>query len=98
MVRFQDKVEKWLCKQEGNLKKEEGRWKRYPRAITMVFFLGIELALFIGLIWLVLAPPTPVEPAQKMTVLGFFDFFMSIQLPAVYWSVIFLFLWMTKWT
>ena len=98
---FQDKVEAWMNTQERNLKKEEGRWKRYPRTILMMFGLAIAFALLFAMVNQVFFPPPPPEPTlgtTQMTIMEFVDTMLTVQLPGFWWAVIFLFLWMTKWT
>lgn len=94
---FQERVEDWMEKQEKTLKSEEGRLKRYPRTFTMLFFLAVAVALFATVVIQVVFPPAPLPPVEKVTVVQAWDSLFTVQIPAVWWIVIFLFLWFTKW-
>lgn len=93
----QKNIEKWMIKQEKKLKSEEGRFKKYPRTIIMMFGLALVAALLMATIQQALFPPAPSPPVQMMTVFGFLDFMTKVEFPAIFWVAIFGFLWLTKW-
>ena len=57
----------------------------------------LVFSFFIMALQMMLFPPPPIEPAAVMTIGGYFDWFTHLQMSAVMWSILLLYLWLTKW-
>jgi len=87
---------KALDRDDKKSDKKAAKWiLKYPWQ-TFVIVLVVYLFALLGLYAII--NPAPVPPAQPvMTIWGFFNWLSVLQLPAAFWVVIFILLWLTKW-
>ena len=66
-------------------------------AIVFVLCAVVVMCVF-GALGAWLNPAPPITPDPVMTMGGFADWVFRLQLPAALWGVIFVLLWLTKWS